>query len=69
MNTLVDEIEVVSLTAEDRCDRCAARALHVARKDEMELLFCGHHEHEFGPSMLTNGWRILSDQSNLPESE
>jgi hypothetical protein len=63
MNTTVEEVEVVSLTAQDRCDRCSAQALSVARKDDFELLFCKHHERESGPALLTSGWRIIADES------
>lgn len=38
------EEQVWLLDATDRCDRCAAQAyVKVLGKDEMSLLFCGHH--------------------------
>lgn len=39
-----EEEQVWLLDATDRCDRCAAQAyVKVIGKDEMSLLFCGHH--------------------------
>lgn len=39
-----EEEQVWLLDATDRCDRCAAQAyVKVISKDEMSLLFCGHH--------------------------
>lgn len=34
------------LTAEDRCDRCSARAMIRATLVSGELYFCGHHARE-----------------------
>lgn len=31
------------LNANDRCDRCGARALVLVQGDVGELMFCGHH--------------------------
>lgn len=45
MNTAVSQKE---LTAEDRCDRCSARALVRATLLTGELYFCGHHAKETG---------------------
>ena len=40
------------LTADDRCDRCGAQAyLRVELASGGELLFCGHHAHEYGPKL------------------
>lgn len=55
---------MLDLTAQDRCDRCGARAVHVARKKGFsELLFCGHHHREFEDALLNQGWGIYSDES------
>lgn len=35
--------EPVPLTADDRCDRCGARAQQRVQLKTGELLFCGHH--------------------------
>lgn len=38
------EEKVWMLDATDRCDRCSAQAyVKVLGKEEMSLLFCGHH--------------------------
>jgi ribosomal protein L37E len=45
----------------DRCDRCGARALHVARKPLlMELMFCGHHFTQYRDALKSNYWLIES---------
>ncbi len=36
-----------SLTTADRCDRCAAQARVRAVLASGDLLFCGHHAHEY----------------------
>jgi hypothetical protein len=44
------------LTAADRCDRCAAGAQQrVVLSNGGELLFCGHHAHEHGATLLEQG--------------
>lgn len=40
-----------TLTAQDRCDRCDARALLLAEFSGMELLFCAHHANESMPKL------------------
>jgi hypothetical protein len=40
------------LTAEDRCDRCSARAVVRATLRTGELLFCGHHARETGYTLV-----------------
>ena len=55
---------MLDLTAQDRCDRCGARAAHVAKKMSFsELLFCGHHIREHEGALLNQGWIIYSDES------
>lgn len=36
-----------TLTAQDRCDRCGARAVIRAQFIASELLFCNHHSREY----------------------
>lgn len=55
------DLEVVTFTAHDRCDRCLAQALTVARLDGYELMFCWHHKDEFEDSLLKAGWTVISD--------
>lgn len=40
------------LTAEDRCDRCNARAMVRATLRTGELFFCGHHARETGYTLV-----------------
>lgn len=49
MSTAVSPKE---LTAEDRCDRCGARAMVRATLRTGELMFCGHHARETGYTLL-----------------
>lgn len=43
MTTVQEIVEVVPLTAADRCDRCGAQAKVRATLSTGELLFCRHH--------------------------
>lgn len=55
---------MLNLTAHDRCDRCVARATHVATKFGLtDLLFCGHHIHKHEDALLNQGWAVVSDES------
>lgn len=47
-----------------RCDRCAAQAFVVASKDELLLLFCGHHGRRYEPILVGQGWN-LDDRTHL----
>lgn len=53
-------IPSLELTAQDRCDRCGARALARATFGGLELLFCGHHKEEQGPALEEKGWVVSS---------
>lgn len=47
------------LTAQDRCDRCGARATSLVRlKTGGELLFCLHHHNEYWPALTLAGAEI-----------
>lgn len=50
------------LNAEDRCDRCGARATTVATFGEMELLFCDHHTTEQKSGLEGKGWTVTSSE-------
>jgi len=62
---------MVSLTLNDRCDRCAAAAKHVAQKGDLELMFCTHHlyrtkhkvKHE--NALVQAGWTVITDESAI----
>ena len=58
---------VIEFTAQDRCDRCIARAYTLARKDTFELLFCPHHSREFRQPLFDEGWEIIDDALGLEE--
>lgn len=45
--TAVDELDVPSLTASDRCDSCGAQAYVRVTLASGDLLFCAHHGAEF----------------------
>ena len=63
--------EMVSLTLNDRCDRCAAAAKHVAVKEDFELMFCDHHmfrtKHKVKhfDFLAQAGWNIVTDYSAI----
>lgn len=46
------------LTAADRCDKCAARALVRATLVNGELYFCGHHARETGYTLVQKSVQI-----------
>lgn len=57
---------LVTFSAEDRCDRCGARAYSKAiNAGGTELLFCAHHLEEHGPKLFQDGWEIVSDTEGL----
>jgi hypothetical protein len=49
--------------ANERCDRCGARARHAASKGLYELLFCNHHFAEHKVALLDEYWTVESDLS------
>lgn len=55
----------VEFTAQDRCDRCQARAVSAANKDDMELLFCGHHIKAHNLALEMSGWIVSYDYVEL----
>ena len=57
-----ENVEMVTFTAHDRCDRCGVQALAVAKKDEhADLLFCWHHKEKHGDTLLDQGWEVIED--------
>ncbi len=54
------ESSVSTLTAQDRCDRCAAAARFraILEGTDFELLFCNHHKVEQAESLVSKGWKI-----------
>jgi hypothetical protein len=57
----VAPVEVIALSAQDRCDRCGARAMCQATHPDApsELLFCGHHMNDVSVALLEQGWTII----------
>lgn len=51
----------IEFTANDRCDRCPARAYVAYRKDSYELLFCLHHAKENNLALEAEGWQPFVD--------
>ena len=49
------------LTAQDRCDRCAATALIRLMTLKGDLLFCGHHYDRHGRAAAQKGAVIIQD--------
>lgn len=48
-----------ALNANDRCDRCGARAHMIALKPNSQpLLFCLHHSVIHSPALRLAGWRL-----------
>lgn len=60
-----DVIEKVELTAEDRCDRCGARAMVRATLKTGDLYFCGHHAKETGYTLLQRTISVYDPEGYL----
>lgn len=54
---------VIELSAADRCDRCGAQAVVLARNESgtNELLFCVHHIRDHKDKLLDDGYAIITD--------
>ncbi len=54
------------LSADDRCDRCGSQAyLRVELATGAELLFCGHHAHEYGPKLSQLAVAVHDERDTL----
>jgi hypothetical protein len=53
------------LTALDRCDKCAARALVRATFLSGELYFCGHHARETGYTLFLKAVDVYDPEGLL----
>jgi hypothetical protein len=64
-------LEVISLTAQDRCDGCGAQAFSIAVRGGTTLLFCKHHRRKSTEKLEAEGWSIIDDIStgNWVETE
>lgn len=62
MNDLIEKVE---LTANDRCDRCSARAMVRATLKSGELFFCGHHAKETGYKLILQAVEVYDPEGLL----
>lgn len=63
MDTTVHEVGHAVLTAENRCDRCSARAVVVTVMfGGSSLLWCGHHFDQYEQALMANGAVVTVDQ-------
>jgi len=54
------------LTTDDRCDRCGSQAyLRVELTSGGDLLFCGHHAREYGPTLCTLAAAVHDETDSL----
>lgn len=58
----------IQLTAQDRCDRCGARAYVRVELPVGELLFCAHHARQHTPALEEVATGIL-DETHLLHAE
>ena len=55
-----------TLTAMDRCDRCGAQAyVQVVLPNNLELLFCAHHNRQYAPALMKIAVEIHDETSRL----
>lgn len=66
---MIDEdFPMIDFSAQDRCDRCIARAYTLAQHEEYgELMFCPHHSKEVRQNLFDEGWTIIDDALGLEE--
>lgn len=58
-------LEAPELTAEDRCDRCGARAVVRATFKSGDLLFCGHHAKETGYTLFLKALSVYDPEGYM----
>lgn len=59
--TVVTEAEV-SLTLEDRCDKCSAAAMVRVTLLNGQLYFCGHHAKELGTTLIAKSVEVYDPE-------
>lgn len=53
---------VIELSADDRCSRCGAQAIVLARNDDLgEFLFCVHHIRKHKDKLLDLEFVLITD--------
>lgn len=62
---ITDKALSEKLTAQDRCDRCSARAMVRAKFLNGELLFCGHHAREIGYTLVSKSVQLYDPEGLL----
>ena len=67
-----EDVQVATLTAQDRCDECGAQAYGIALYGEAELLFCAHHFTKYEARLAETATKIIDERwrlsDNRPES-
>jgi hypothetical protein len=70
MSAVEVESRTRPLHAADRCDRCQAAALTVARNHkERELFFCEHHARLYKESLISKGFYLDVETLDLREGQ
>lgn len=65
---LEPDVQMKTLTALDRCDRCRAQAYAVAEKPQRaDLLFCLHHIRIHHDALLDQNWTVTLDYENVED--
>ena len=65
----VDELELPTLTALDRCDSCGAQAYVRVILTSGELLFCAHHAAEFKDKLQPTALAWHDETSRLLDQD
>jgi len=65
----VDELELPTLSALDRCDSCGAQAYIRVTLASGELLFCAHHGAQFKEKLAPTAIAWHDESSRLLEPE
>ena len=65
----IDELELPTLTALDRCDSCGAQAYIRVTLASGELLFCAHHGAQFKEKLAPTAIAWHDESSRLLEPE
>lgn len=66
MEPTVETEPQLTLTAQDRCDRCGAQAYHQAEiAPDLILLFCNHHLQAHLTALVEQKVKVRSDSAEL----
>lgn len=61
VDEVIDDTPMIALNALDRCDRCNARAVTEATKEDLTLLFCYHHKQIHTNALVDKDWTVVDD--------